>query len=196
MIGIKEARWYCKDDISLIENYAEAVASPERWDCHHRWELTVNGEPAHTPEELKKMDMYYHRPYFELVFLKHSDHQQLHIGGEKNPNFGKPRSAEVKLAVSAANTGNQYWKGKHHTEESKAKISAAKMGHTVSAETKAKLKGRIPWTKGKKGKPLSTEQKAKISATLKGHTVSADSRAKRSATMKATLAKKKNLVEE
>lgn len=30
---------YCDGDISLIENYKEAVNSKEKWDCHHRLEI-------------------------------------------------------------------------------------------------------------------------------------------------------------
>ena len=35
------------------------------------------------------------------------------------------------------------------TEETKAKISAAKRGTKHSEETKLKMKNRIPWNKGK-----------------------------------------------
>ncbi len=45
--------------------------------------------------------------------------------------------------------------GKHHTEETSKKISE-------------KLKGNIPWNKGKKCKPLSEDHKKKISLSEKG----------------------------
>ena len=38
MINEKQARRYCCEDISLIENYAKAMASGELWECHHRIE--------------------------------------------------------------------------------------------------------------------------------------------------------------
>lgn len=57
---------YCKDDISKIENYDKAMAdTAQTWALHHRLELTLDGEFAHTAEELKRLDMYYNRPYFE-----------------------------------------------------------------------------------------------------------------------------------
>ena len=51
------------------------------------------------------------------------------------------------------------------SEESKAKISAARKGRTFSEETKAKMSAA---RKGRPGKPLSEETRAKISAARKG----------------------------
>lgn len=81
MFSIKKclSRHFCKDDISLIENYEEAVNDKEnQWVLHHRLELTLDGEFAHTAGELERMGMYHNRPYFELIFLKESDHSRLH----------------------------------------------------------------------------------------------------------------------
>lgn len=41
--------------------------------------------------------------------------------GEKNPNYGKPRSEETKKKIGAANAVAQL--GKHHSEETKKKMS-------------------------------------------------------------------------
>lgn len=45
-----------------------------------------------------------------------------------------------------------YWIGKHHSQESKDKISSAKYEKSLPEETKKKisisLMGRIPWNKG------------------------------------------------
>ena len=43
--------------------------------------------------------------------------------GEKNPNYGKPRSEECRRKISEANKISQ--KGKHHNEETKQKMSFA-----------------------------------------------------------------------
>lgn len=43
--------------------------------------------------------------------------------GEKNPNWGKPRSEETKRKIGAANAISQL--GHHHTEETKAKMRQA-----------------------------------------------------------------------
>ena len=39
MISKRSAKAYCRDDISLIENYDKAIADKTQvWDCHHRRE--------------------------------------------------------------------------------------------------------------------------------------------------------------
>lgn len=54
----KRLNMYCKDDISKIENYYNAVTDTEQvWDCHHRLEFTLDGETAHTKDELIRMGM-------------------------------------------------------------------------------------------------------------------------------------------
>jgi len=71
---------YCRrGEESKIENYDLAKADNfEWWDIHHRLELTINGEYAHSKDELIRMDMYYDRPYYELIFLRHDEHAKLH----------------------------------------------------------------------------------------------------------------------
>lgn len=88
--------------------------------------------------------------------------------------------------------------GKKHSDETKAKISAANKGYKRSDESKARMSNA---TKGKKRNSLSPEHKAKISAALKdkkkspehiakvsaaikGRIVSSETRAKISAAMK------------
>lgn len=79
---------YCRPgELELIENYEIAKADNFKgWDIHHRLELTINGEYAHSTEELKRMNMYYNRPYFELIFLTRSEHNKLHnrLNGSKH----------------------------------------------------------------------------------------------------------------
>lgn len=79
---LKMRERYCRiGEFERIENYELAKADNFKgWDIHHRLELTVNGEYAHSIEELKRMDMYYNRPYFELIFLRHNEHMKLHKG--------------------------------------------------------------------------------------------------------------------
>ena len=76
MINTYRTKRYCKDDISKIENYEQAINDKEnKWVCHHRLELTLDCEEALSRSELKRMNMYYHRPYFELIFMKDIDHK-------------------------------------------------------------------------------------------------------------------------
>lgn len=73
---------YCRrGEESKIENYELAKADNFKgWCIHHRLELTLEGDFAHTMEDLIRLDMYYNRPYFELIFLRHNDHAKLHKG--------------------------------------------------------------------------------------------------------------------
>ena len=79
------------------------------------------------------------RKYYEDFFRLHGHH----------PNKGKHPGTEFKK-------GNTLWVGRHHTEESKSKISAAvkrryvkrhETGETRAKKSKAHL-GQIPWNKG------------------------------------------------
>ena len=99
---------FCKDDISLIENYEEAINSEDRYDCHHRLELTAEGEIYHTKSELIELDLYYNRPSSELIFLPFREHSSLHLKARhKHPSWSK-----VKDKVSKSLTGK---KVKHGT---------------------------------------------------------------------------------
>ena len=63
----------------LIENYELAKADNfEGWLIHHRLELTLDNEFAHTPEELQRLNMYFDRPPYELIWLKLGEHSALH----------------------------------------------------------------------------------------------------------------------
>ena len=135
MINERKALRYCRDDLSKIENYEKAIADTTKtWDLHHRLELTLDGEFALSREQLKMHDMYYHRPYYELIFLTHSEHSRLHMKnmseehrrknseshkGENNPNFGKHFSEEHRRKMSEA------LKGRTFSDESRRKMSEA-----------------------------------------------------------------------
>ena len=104
-------KMYCKDDLSKIENYHEAVNDKENiWHLHHRLELTINGEFAHFKEDLIRLNMYYHRPAFELIFLREDEHHKLHgqfhkmtndgIQAIKDKNTGRKRTEEQKKLIS------------------------------------------------------------------------------------------------
>jgi hypothetical protein len=121
----RDVKTYCKS-VELIENYKEAVTSPERYDCHHRLEThTSDGERRLvdlTLSELKALGMYYDRPPEELIFLKKIEHSRLHLRGKKQ------------------------------TEEHRRKNSEANKGKTVSKETRKKMsenrKGKHYYTNG------------------------------------------------
>lgn len=91
---------YCKDDITKIENYNKAIDdTTQTWDVHHRLEFTLDGEFAHSQSDLKQMNMYYDRPYFELIFLTKAEHMRLH-------RTGQPRSADTRKKISNSRMRN------------------------------------------------------------------------------------------
>ena len=107
--------------------------------------------------------------------------------GEKNHNFGKHRTEEVKSKIGAAN------RGKHHTEETRAKLSAAFRGEKnplygkhLSEEAKEKISASLKGLMSGENHPMygkhrTEETRAKISAAQRGKIVSDYTRAKLSA---------------
>ena len=84
MISERCVKTYCKEDISLIENYEEAVNDKIRkWVCHHRVEILPCGVYSH--KDLRKFGLYWKRPASELIFMTRADHNVLH---NKNPLKG------------------------------------------------------------------------------------------------------------
>ena len=122
MISIAKAKRCCPEHYKEIENYEEAVNDPKnKWVCHHR-----NGEEF-SVEWLKKNNMYYYRkdPH-EFKFIKDKEHRQLHrdIEFKNNPEEIKQRATN-NLPKNISGKNNPFY-GKHHTEESKLKISETK----------------------------------------------------------------------
>ena len=118
MISERQAKRFCKDELFKIENYDKAIAdTTHTWDLHHRLELTLDGEFAHSREELKRLGMYYNRPYFELIFLTSEGHRRLHLKGKKFTD-------DTKRKLSKAKKGKpSNFLGKHHSAETKLKMS-------------------------------------------------------------------------
>ena len=111
MIRVKQAKRFCCEDISLIENYAEALNDrTQTWVCHHRKEI----DEGLSRTELIEMNLYYKRPASELIFLTRNEHTRLH---------SLNMSAETKEKIGAGR------RGRHHSEEAKTKIGAGQKGN-------------------------------------------------------------------
>ena len=110
MINEEKIKSYCKDDISLIENYDKAISdTTQMWHCHHRRETIFS------KSDLIEIGEYYNRPACELIFLTSLEHNRLH-------NLGKHHSAETRKKMSEAN------KGKSFSAETRKKMSDAHKG--------------------------------------------------------------------
>lgn len=142
MIKEYNAKMYCCEDISKIENYEAAVADQTTmWHCHHKLEM------FYTMQELLDNKRYLSVPARELVFLSPKEHCQW-------PHKG--RGDTWKNKIREATKGNKRRLGKHHSEESKRKMSEALKGHP------GWNKGIPAWNKGKVD-IYSDDTKAKMS---------------------------------
>ena len=140
MINEKYAKKYCRDEISKIENYEKAIADKtQTWVLHHRLELTLDGEFALSRDQLKMHDMYYNRPYYELIFLTRADHRRLH---------GINMSDETRRKISEAKKGKKL---APFSEERRRKMSESHKGKVLSDETRRKLSeaAKRSWAKKK-----------------------------------------------
>lgn len=102
MINEKCAREYCKEDISKIKNYEQAVNDTTQvWDCHHMTETWWNC----TAKELMDNECYYHRKACELIFLTHAEHTRLHRKGNKHSEETRRKIGEARKGKPATNKG-------------------------------------------------------------------------------------------
>ena len=136
MFNIGSANEFCKDDITKIENYEQALNDKERtWDIHHRLELTLDGEFAHTPKELERLGMYRNRPYFELIFLTRSEHKKLHNNTKKHKEKASKSMKKVKHTNEWNKNVSKALKGKSKTKEHIENISKALKGKRLKVHS-------------------------------------------------------------
>ena len=152
---------YCKD-YENIENYRKAKADNFKgWCCHHRLE-THNSDGERrlvdiTVAELQALGMYYNRPASELIFLPLGEHTSLHNEGENHPFYGKHHTDETRRKMSESR------KGKPKTEEWKNKIGESNKGKKMSEEARKKI------SEAKKN--ISEETRKKLSVSHKGKNI-------------------------
>ena len=141
MINFRQAKKYCKEDISKIENYAAALAdNSQTWDLHHKTEIWWNC----SKKDLIENECYYNRKACELVFLTRSEHDKLHhkdkvvsestrqkLSASLKGKIRKPLAEDTRRKISEAMKGeNNPFYGKSHTEDTRRKLSEARKGKT------------------------------------------------------------------
>lgn len=159
----KKAKRLCKEDISKIENYEQAMNDKTKtWCCHHRDEVKIlpSGMTViRSMQDLKDAGRYYGCPANELIFLTRSEHNRLH-------NFNKSETTRMKL--SKAN------KGKKRSEETRRKLSKARKGKKYGPLSEEHKKKISQANKGEHnpfyGKKHSEETREKMSDSHKGKT--------------------------
>lgn len=99
MINIKQAKRYCCEDISLIENYEKAINDNSQvWDIHHKLGI------EYTTKELIKMNMYFNVKSNDLIFLTRKEHKLLH-----KDRKGKKWTKEQQIKFSNTMKGRSVW---------------------------------------------------------------------------------------
>ena len=141
MINERQARSYCKEDLSKIKNYDKAIADTTQvWDCHHMTETWWGC----TKKDLIENECYYNRKACELIFLTHAEHARLHM---------KNMSDETRRKISEAN------RRRTHSEETRKKMSEALKGRTLSDDTRRRM--------SESHKNMSDETRKKMSDAAK-----------------------------
>ena len=117
MISKYNSCFYCKEDISHIENYDIAIKDTKQWDCHHKAELLPCGR--FSIAQLKKYGLYFNRPANELIFIRHDYHIGMHMKGIK-------RSIETIENIRKSKTGDNNPRGmlgKRHSYATREKMA-------------------------------------------------------------------------
>lgn len=155
-------KYYCSEDISLIENYDKAKADDFKgWVIHHRLEThNFDGtcrKSDLSAEDLIALDIYLYRPADELIFMRTADHTRLHSRGRTFSEESKKKMSEARKGKYIGENNPMYGKrsanyGKHPSKETRMKLSEARKGKKFSEEHRKKLsevrKGKHWYTNG------------------------------------------------
>lgn len=184
------------ESVEDIENYEEAISDTNKtWHCHHKLETEFSDETPRpvnarlSKDELIALNVYFSRPASELIFLKQSDHIQLH---NKDKFKGKKHFTNGAINIWSTDCPDGFYQGTNrkgiptnkvpwnkgikYSEEMKQRLSEVHKGKRLSEETKRKLseirKGHPGYMKGKfhsdeTRKKMSEAQKARW-AKIKG----------------------------
>ena len=146
---------YCKN-YQDIENYEKAKKDDFKgWHCHHRLE-------THTSDGERRAVDITQKELIALGMYYHRPAEELIFLTSREHNAfkkGKHHSVETKNKLSIINKGEKNpMYGKHLSEEHKKKLSEVNKGNTYA-------KGKPAWNKGI---PIPDEQKKRHSEAMKG----------------------------
>ena len=148
MINEKGAKRYCSEDISLIENYHQAIADQTKmWDTHHRRECDSEGITLFTKKQLKEMGLYFNRPASELVFVTRSMHSKLHRelhgnNGKKTGAINGKKCSKPILQISKDGEFIKEWQSAH---EADCQLGIAQSNICACLKGRLKSTGGFVW---------------------------------------------------
>ena len=136
MISLLNVKRFCREgELEKIENYEQAIADKDNiWVCHHRLELTLDGEFANYKKDLIRMGMYYNRPAFELIFMTKADHAKMHKKVQPYSNETKKKLAKIMIGTKGLRCGAKL------SEETKEKLRQANLGKKHKPEDIQKMR--------------------------------------------------------
>ena len=175
---------FCKEDLSNIEGYDEAISSKDTYVCHHRLEThdrwgNLRDEPIPSIA-LKIARVYCNRPAKELIFMSMTEHSALHA---HLLHKGKKLSEETRKRISDNSSHHPSWikgkkapkpywcnNGRYSTRYDGVNLPEGFVeGRLTFNNNGGFKKGNIPWNKYKAGEfHHSEETKQQISNALKG----------------------------
>ena len=122
---------------------------------------------------------YYERKYineYNALDMKHG------YNYDSGGNVNKHHSEETKRKISESNKGRRYNSGFKRTEEQRRRQSEYMKKHPrqISDETREKMRRSARGNKNKLGKPVSEETRRKLSVANKGKILSSETRRKMS----------------
>ena len=101
MINLLQVKKFCNGDISLIENYQQAINdNTQTWECHHRMGVQPDGTRL-TRKWMKEHEIYYKLDPCMLIFLTSAEHKRIHNLGRK-----LNQSTKHKMSISRMNNTN------------------------------------------------------------------------------------------
>ena len=119
MINERQAKKYCKEDLSKIKNYDLAIAdTTQTWDLHHMTETWWNC----SAKELIENECYYNRKACELIFLTPSEHRRLHRNGLKLSEEWRRKISESHKGKTNSIFGRAFKEHYRMTESNDVKL--------------------------------------------------------------------------
>lgn len=154
MISERSAKIYCSEDVSLIENYQEAIADKEKmWDIHHRRECDDEGRTLFTHKQLKEMNLYFKRPASELIFVTKSMHKKIHheqmqncgkLGGKLGGKSQSKIEKQSKPILQFSKSG-EFIKEWQSAREAQRKLGIAQQSICACCKDRLKTTGGFIW---------------------------------------------------
>ena len=154
MISERSAKIYCSENISLIENYQEAIEDKEKmWDIHHRRECDDEGRTLFTHKQLKEMNLYFKRPASELIFVTKSMHKKIHheqmqncgkLGGKLGGKSQSKIEKQSKPILQFSKSG-EFIKELQSAREAQRKLGIAQQSICACCKDRLKSAGGYIW---------------------------------------------------